>query len=102
RMVTMWRTPVEPMKSFVARMQALEGHDGILSVSFGHGFPWGDVADVGAKIVVVADGDMAKAQALADRLGQEIWDLRIATSTRHDSIDEALDAAIAAEPGPIV
>ena len=49
RMISMWRTPDEPMKSFVARMQALEGRDGILSVSFGHGFPWGDVADVGAK-----------------------------------------------------
>lgn len=101
RMITMWRTPVEPMKGFVARMKALEGHDGILSVSFGHGFPWGDVADVGAKMVVVADGDMAKAQALADRLGREIWDMRIATSTRHDSIDEALDAALAG-PGPTV
>ena len=103
RMVTMWRTPVEPMKGFVARMQALEGHDGILSVSFGHGFPWGDVADVGAKMVVVADGDMAAAQALADRLGREIWELREATSTRHDTIDEGIDAALAgAGAGPVV
>jgi microcystin degradation protein MlrC len=101
RMVTMWRTPVEPMKTFVARMQALEGKNGILSVSFAHGFPWGDVADVGAKIVVVADDNMPAAQAMADQLGQEIWDLRIATSTHHDSIDEALDAAQNA-PGPIV
>jgi len=62
RMIDMWRTPLEPMKGFVARMTAREGRDGILSVSFGHGFPWGDVADVGARMVVIADGDMAKAE----------------------------------------
>ncbi len=102
RMVTMWRTPVEPMKSFVARMQALEGHDGILSVSFGHGFPWGDVAEVGAKVIVIADGDMGRAQALADELGQAIWDMREKTATHHDSIDAAIDAALAAPSGPVV
>jgi microcystin degradation protein MlrC len=93
RMVNMWRTPVEPMRSFVARMQALEGKDGILSVSFGHGFPWGDVEDVGAKMLVVADGDRAKAAALAGQLAREIWDLRRETLTPHDTIDQALDRA---------
>ena len=95
RMVSMWRTPVEPMKGFVARMGALEGRDGILSVSFGHGFPWGDVPDVGAKIIVVADGDEARARALAAELGREVFAMREATSTQHDSIDEGLDAALA-------
>ena len=102
RMISMWRTPVEPMKSFVSRMQALEGRDGILSVSFGHGFPWGDVAEVGAKMIVIADGDAARAQALADQLGQEIWRMRDKCFPRHDSIDEAIDAALAAPAGPIV
>ena len=91
RMVAMWRTPLQPMRGFVDRMSSLEGHDGILSVSFGHGFPWGDVEEVGAKMVVVADGDMARAEALAAQLGQEIWDLRERTLGHHDSIDEAID-----------
>jgi microcystin degradation protein MlrC len=103
RMVSMWRTSEEPMRSFVRRMQALEGMDGILSVSFGHGFPWGDVAEVGAKMVVVADGDMAKAQAIARRLGAEVWAMREATSTRHDTIDEGIDHALAGTgTGPLV
>ena len=102
RMVDMWRTPVEPMRSFVARMAALEGRDGILSVSFGHGFPWGDVADVGAKTVVVADGDEAKARALAARLAAEVFAMRDATHTAHDTVDEAIDAALAAPRGPVV
>lgn len=103
RMVSMWRTPVEPMKSFVARMQALEGHDGVLSVSFGHGFPWGDVAEVGAKMVVITDGDMAKAERLAQLLGEEIFKIRNETNPTHDTIDEAIDRALAAPPGkPVV
>ncbi len=102
RMINMWRTPVEPMRSFVARMQALEGKDGILSVSFGHGFPWGDVEDVGAKMLVIADGDRAKAAALAAQLAREIWALRSQTVTPHDTIDQALDRLPSASGGPLV
>jgi len=102
RMISMWRTPQEPMRSFVARMQSLEGKDGILSVSFGHGFPWGDVEEVGAKVVVIADGDREKAEALASRLGDEIWAMREATSTHHDTIDEGIDRALSGQGGPLV
>ena len=102
RMISMWRTTVEPMKSFVARMAALEGKDGILSVSFGHGFPWGDVPEVGAKMVVIADGDAAKAAALAKTLGEEIWAIREECFPRHDTIDGGIDAALEPGQGPIV
>jgi microcystin degradation protein MlrC len=102
RMINMWRTPVAPMRGFVDRLQALEGKDGILSVSFGHGFPWGDVEDVGAKVLVVADGDRARAAALAKTLAAEIWDLRRQTVTPHDSIDEGLDQLARVTGGPLV
>lgn len=102
RMVSMWRTSPEPMRGFVRRMRELEGLDGVLSVSFGHGFPWGDVADVGAKMLVVADGDAAKAEALAARLAREVWEMREATAPRHDTPDEAIDAALSAPSGPVV
>jgi len=103
RMISMWRTPEEPMRTFVAKMSALEGKDGILSVSFGHGFPWADVADVGAKMLVVADNDMGKAQKLARDLGQEIWAMRMATHKVHDTVDQAIDHSLTAHAkGPIV
>ncbi len=102
RMVSMWRTPVEPARSIVARMTEMEGKDGILSVSFGHGFPWGDVPDQGAKTVVVADGDPAKAERAAAELARLIWDTREASITPHDSIDAGIDAALAAPSGPVV
>jgi len=106
RMVSMWHTPVEPMRGFVERMQALEGNDGVLSVSFAHGFPWGDVADVGAKMLVVMDGGRADAhargEALAEQLGREIFAMRHETSSAALSIDEALDRVMATPDGPVV
>ena len=57
RMVGMWRTPVEPVRGLVEDMQAAEGKEGILSVSFAHGFPWQDVPETSAKMLVIADGD---------------------------------------------
>lgn len=104
RMIGTFRPVQPPVRGFVDRMTALEGHGGILSVSFGHGFPWGDVADVGARMLVVADNDMAKAEALARRLGQELWDMREAATARLDPIDAALDEAAAHAPGmaPVV
>ncbi|SLN70106.1 M81 family metallopeptidase [Oceanibacterium hippocampi] len=102
RMINMWRTTMEPMATFVKEMQAAEGKDGVLSVSFAHGFPWGDVPDASAKMVVVTDGDLAKGAALAERFGKRIWDLRHETQTRVLTIDEALDAVEAAASGPVV
>ena len=43
RMIGCYHTTREPMRSFVDGMTALEGQGGVLSVSLGHGFPWGDV-----------------------------------------------------------
>ena len=102
RMINMWRTPLEPMRGFVRRMAEHEGRDGILSVSFGHGFPWGDVADVGAKMLVVADGDAQAAAALATTLGRELWEMREQTAIAHDTIDGGIDAALDAQAGPVV
>jgi microcystin degradation protein MlrC len=102
RMVNMWRTPVEPMRGFVDRMSAMEGKAGVLSVSFGHGFPWGDVEDVGARMLVITDNDKAKAARLAEQLAREIWDLRQQTVTPHLGVDEALDRALAASRAPVV
>lgn len=96
RMINLWRTPVEPMTGFVKEMQAQEGRDGILSVSFAHGFPMQDVPDATAKMIVIADGDAAKASAVAERFGRKIWSMREQTATQNLSIDAALDRATSA------
>ncbi len=102
RMISTYRTTDQPLRRFVDRMKALEGRDGIISVSLGHGFPWGDVPDVGAKLVVIADGDQEKAERLARALGEEFYAMREATAPRFLSMDEAIDRALALEGGPVV
>ena len=46
-----------PMRGLVDRIKAMEGKDGILSVSIAHCFPYGDVAEIGTRVLVIADGD---------------------------------------------
>jgi microcystin degradation protein MlrC len=102
RMISTWRTPVEPVRSFVDKLQSLEGKDGILSISFGHGFPWGDVEHVTATMLVISDGDQAKAEKLAEELGREVFAMRDQTHPRLSSMAEAFDAAVAANHFPVV
>ena len=101
-MVGIFGTTSEPLRSFVGRLQSFEGQAGILSVSFGHGFPYADVADVGASMLVVADGDMGKAAELAEQLGREAWAMRDAIASRRMPLDAALDAALAHDGHPVV
>jgi microcystin degradation protein MlrC len=102
RMIATIHTTREPAKSFVARMQALEGEDGVLSVSLCHGFPWADVADLGVQVLVVTDGDPARAQALAEELGREVQALRGTTAAPMLDHEEGLARALASSGGPIV
>lgn len=101
-MITAIHTTRQPARGFVDRIQALEGQDGILSISVTHGFGWGDVPDMGTKLLVYADGDAAKAQALARQLADELIAMREALNPPYPGIDEALDQALAFEGGPVV
>lgn len=76
RMLDVWRTSDAPVRALVDWMHAAEQRERVLSVSFGHGFPWADLPDVGAKTLVVTDGDPALAETVAKELGDRIWKLR--------------------------
>lgn len=99
RTLGVFHTTRQPMRGFVDRCLALEGRDGILSVSIVHGFPWADVPDLGSKILVVADGDRGKARRLAEELGHAFFAMREATQPAYTSIEEAM-ARVAAHRGP--
>jgi len=101
-MITSVHTTRQPARGFVDLLQALEGSDGILSISVTHGFGWGDVPDMGTKMLVYADGDAAAAQALARRLADELIGLREALSPPYPDIDTALDQAMGFDGGPVV
>lgn len=101
-MISIVHTTREPARGFVDRLQALEGHDGVLSISVTHGFPWGDVADMGTRVFVYTDGQPAQAHALARRLADELAAMRDALQPVQPGIDEALTQALAAPAGPVV
>ncbi|MCA0241366.1 MAG: M81 family metallopeptidase [Proteobacteria bacterium] len=101
-MIVTMHTSREPARGFVDRLQALEGKDGVLSISVAHGFSWGDVAEMGTKLLVYADGDAANAQALARRLADELIALREGLTVPYPGIDAALDEALAQAAGPVV
>lgn len=96
RQISSYPTTLPLMRGFVDRMMALEGHDGILSVSAVHCFPYGDVAELGGRILIVADGDKAKADALAMRLGEEFVSMRGKTTPEYLSVAAGVEAAIQA------
>jgi microcystin degradation protein MlrC len=101
-MIAPVHTSREPARSFVDRLQALEGVDGVLSISIIHGFAWGDVPEMGAKILVYTDDDQAKADRLARELADELVGMRDALGMHSPDIDEALDQALAIDGGPVV
>lgn len=101
-MIAVIRTPTEPARGFVDRILAMEGRNGVLSISVCHGFPFGDVASMGTKILVYTDGDTAKAQQLADQLAAELYAMRADLEPVYPGIDEALDTALAFDGGPVV
>ena len=76
QLISVMHTSREPMRGFVDKLMAMEGKNGVLSISIAHGFPWGDTADMGAKVLVYTDGDAGRAEALARELGQEIIGFR--------------------------
>jgi microcystin degradation protein MlrC len=103
-MTQMFHTTREPMRSFVDRIIALEGQNGIQSISIAHSFPWGDVPDLGTRVLVYADDESNRthAETLAASLGQELWEMREAVGTPYLTLDESLDRAYAAANGPVV
>src|SRR6202171_3944820 len=71
RQIGSYPTTLPLMRAFVDKTAAMEGKDGVLSISIGHCFPYADVAELGGRILVVMDKDKTKGDALATSIGQE-------------------------------
>jgi microcystin degradation protein MlrC len=104
RMVGLYPTSRQPLRGFVDEMMEVEHRDGVLSVSFGHGFQFADVPNVGAKMLIVADADEILAQSLARELGMRVYRLRheIGFDSLSLPLDDALARALAAQSFPVV
>ena len=94
RMLSLYFTDQEPMRSFVDEMIGFEQRGDAVSISLAHGFPWADVPDVGTKVLVYANASREKAASIARTLGDRLFALRGKTFTRpvlaRDAIRDAL------------
>ena len=87
------RTDAGPMLELQARAAEFEQEPGVLAVSINAGFGLADIADVGPTVLVTADGDNPRYQAMAEELMDRIWDSRAVVTNRYLTPAEA--AAIA-------
>lgn len=101
RMLGFYPTTSTTMAGLLARLREAERRPGILSVSFVHGFPWGDTAETGSKMLVIADGDAMLAARTAEELGRMIYAQREGLLPRMPGVAEALDQ-VATMPGTVV
>ena len=76
RLLASFPTSSEPMRGLVDRIMALEGKDRVLSVSIGHCFPYGDVPECGARVLVITDDAKPHGDRLAEAIGRELIALR--------------------------
>lgn len=102
RMISLYPTQDQPVRGFVDEMFAAEGKDGILSLSLAHGFPYGDTAVTGTRMLAIADGDADKAEATARAFGEKFQALREEMRVEWPGIDDALNRAEAATAHPVV
>ncbi|MBD9447256.1 M81 family metallopeptidase [Rhizobium sp. RHZ01] len=103
RMIDVFPTSRDPMRSFVDKIMRLEKEDAdILSISVIHGFMAGDVPEMGTKLLVVTDDKPEKGEALARELGLELFSKRGTFIMPQIDEIEAVTQAVAATSWPVV
>jgi microcystin degradation protein MlrC len=93
-------TTEEPCRSLYALADEQLRRPGVLSNSLLLGFPYADVAEMGACVLTVTDNDPALAQRLANELAEQWWQRRHAFIGQLHSPEEAVREA-AKLPGPV-
>jgi microcystin degradation protein MlrC len=95
-------TGMQPLKTLMDECEELIRQPGILSASVIQGYPYADVEEMGMSFLVVADRDLERAKAEAQRMGARAWELREGFQGGTMSIGAALHHAMRAERGPVV
>ena len=102
KMLGFYLTPFQPMRGFVDKMMAREGHEGVLSLSLFHTFPWADVPTQGVKMLAITDNDPDLAAQVAEEFGRAFFSLRHELIVPSLPMHEAIDKAMAHPDAPIV
>jgi microcystin degradation protein MlrC len=101
RQIGSYPTTLPLMRAFVDKTAAMEGKDGVLSVSIGHCFPYSDVPELGGRILVITDNDKPQADRLATEIGQEFIAMRGRTAPEYQTTEDGITTALAFNGSPI-
>ena len=102
RMIGLFLTPFEPMRTYVDEMVLAEERKGILNVSLAHCFPWADIPSGSVQALIVTDGDIELAEQVAEEFGKKLFDMRHELDPISVSLEEAFNRAEAEESYPVV
>ena len=102
QMIAVLHTNREPARGFVDKIQSMERCNGILSISIVHGFPWGDVADMGTKILVYSNEHEMDGLPVALSLADDLTAMRDQLRLTYPSVDAAIDQALEHDQSPVV
>ena len=80
-----------PINEAFRHVHEAERRPGILSITLATGFPWADVPQMGASVIVVADGDAKLARTTADEIGDWVWQRRERWHRKPLTVAEALE-----------
>jgi microcystin degradation protein MlrC len=102
RMIELFPTSIEPMRSFVDNLKKLEQRPDILSLSVIHGFMAADVPHIGTKIIAITDNAKEEGDRLTQELGMELYSHRGKTRQEFLHPDAAVKRAVSIDKGPVV
>lgn len=91
-----------PIDEAFRLVHEVERRPGILSVTLATGFPWADVPQMGASVIVVADGNAQLARSTADEIGDWVWQRRERWYRKPLTLAEALELGERAGRYPIM
>ena len=97
----MQATGEPPMADIMTELHAIEACASILNGSIAMGFPYADVPDLGASVLIYATEKEAADRAAED-LAQRIWQARDRFHPALMAVDSAVQAAIKASETPVV
>jgi microcystin degradation protein MlrC len=87
------QTTAGPMMDLLAKAAEIEGRAGVLSVSIQIGFPWADVRDMGASVIVTGLEAATQCRTYAEELADALWRTRHQTQLEFSRPEDVMPRA---------